>query len=487
MLSTPALVLGTFNAEAHWRPPEFATLPALKDGRTDRVVAAMDELLFSFAQPGDTLLTRRRMSPSFRRYLENLSIRFDTIAIESVAGDLKHDINSAPTCELLAEAYARRGDRGMLEGLSDCILYAVLPDSERAIQSCGITAAQPPAAAVCEVNSKAYSTRLSNNLLGTAVGALVDSSADLLRAGIEMLHQSPVVLKDHYGVSGGGNLRISTRRQLQRVVHHFAKQERSGKECHLVVEPLLQPAVDFSCHLDVTPASCTIVCIQTMRNSRLGGYLGSESDRGRLWHRLEAVGYFAFIESVAAEIGREGYLGPVCVDSMVLGDGTIVPIVEINARYSLGRINHQLLNRLTEMGIQETSVWSCGLHGDGRTRFSEVLEALSDANVLYNSGASFGILPLASRTLPEPTEGDGHEAAGAPGRFFYATVGQGADGVAAHAIVRQVLRSIGLQMRPREYDAVNNMHASAVPDAAATGQEHSAAPLRLLSPKRSLI
>jgi hypothetical protein len=63
MSASKTVHLGTFDAEAFWRDPELARLPALPDPAAERIVSAMDELLFPACQPGDLLITRLPWMP----------------------------------------------------------------------------------------------------------------------------------------------------------------------------------------------------------------------------------------------------------------------------------------------------------------------------------------------------------------------------------------------------------------------------------------
>ncbi|MFD2876798.1 hypothetical protein ACFTAO_13755 [Paenibacillus rhizoplanae] len=48
------------------------------------------------------------------------------------------------------------------------------------------------------------------------------------------------------------------------------------------------------------------------------------------------------MEEACKDLFETGYHGEVCIDSMLLASGELVPIVEINARKSMGLINHHI-------------------------------------------------------------------------------------------------------------------------------------------------
>ncbi len=71
-------------------------------------------------------------------------------------------------------------------------------------------------------------------------------------------------------------------------------------------------------------------------------YVGSYSADEAFMADLEEKGYFDQMRVIGEALHGEGYYGDVCVDSMVLEDGDIYPMVEINARKSMSLIKHHI-------------------------------------------------------------------------------------------------------------------------------------------------
>src|SRR5687768_14098151 len=60
---------GALDAEARWRDPRVAQLPAVRDVQADRLLPFTDELLISLCAPGDVLLTGAPLVEAHRQYL----------------------------------------------------------------------------------------------------------------------------------------------------------------------------------------------------------------------------------------------------------------------------------------------------------------------------------------------------------------------------------------------------------------------------------
>ena len=165
---------------------------------------------------------------------------------------------------------------------------------------------------------------------------------------------------------------------LKRVARHLGKQEKKGKQTQFLLEPLLAKETDFSCQFKIDPTGkLEIVSVQVMRNAGFA-FAGIATADAYFYQQLTNAGYFAQVEAIATALFQEGYHGPVCLDSMTLTDGSIVPVVEINARKSMGLVNHfvdQYLRRFDMQG--SVRFFSLGLRAE--LPFEQLLGGMAEA------------------------------------------------------------------------------------------------------------
>ena len=185
---------------------------------------------------------------------------------------------------------------------------------------------------------------------------------------------------------------------FERIVRYLTPQIKKGKSLELLVEPFLNKMIDFSCQMNIdSDGRCTILSVQKMENNAFA-YWGSSCADSDLYALLEKNDYFDLMQKIGSHLFTDGYFGFVCVDSMLLKDFTLVPIVEINARKSMGLINHSLNERLRNDAMKShLRFLSVGI----RSSFSyeKFIEQLGAAGLLYRNIGEPGILPLASNTL----------------------------------------------------------------------------------------
>jgi hypothetical protein len=343
-----AVVLGTFDAERWWRPADLATLPAA--GGSDGVAESMDELMAGFCSPGDLLVTRRPVAPA-------IGARWGI--------DFHHVAGASGTLES-----ALLDDLPLLRSYDELRPYAVLPDTVRLDWTDGL----PAATVVAEVNSKSWSNHLALELGLPGAGTVVRSVEELTAAV-----DGTVIVKDPYGVSGRAMLEVGTPGVLRAITRTLARQDR---RIELLVQPKFEKRLDFSGHLEVfRDGGWEFLGVQAM-NNRGFRHIGSAPASVELLELVERTGYVDVLGPVAKAVSAAGYWGPVGMDSMVLADGTVVPILEINARRSLG-----LLSLLLDRWMPGFRLWQLELRVPAGLGIDDVVAALPWPEVIVLSGS----------------------------------------------------------------------------------------------------
>lgn len=384
---------GTFDAERFWCPPARTRLPSLVGAEAQAVVAGLDEALAVACQPDDLLITRGALAPAQREALGAAGITFRSLATGPAApGEADSPLEAAiaddpALCRALAGA-AHLQPYAVIPATTP--LLARVPDSESEL---------PPPAVVQEVNGKAWSSELAAALGLPGAGTVVRSAAELA-AAVEQL-AGTVLVKDPYGVAGRGTVEVTGPGALRRLVRRIKTQEDAGLHTELVVQPRYERAVDFSAHLQVRPDGTWFLRgLQGMTN---GGYRHAVSHPvpPELPAELGRRGYPAVLEQVASALAAAGYTGPAGIDSMLLADGGWLPVLEINARMSMGLLTLELDARFRPHGLR-AHLWQQDVFVAEGADVTNLLFALRAAGLLYDGGARPGVLPLSGGSLCTP-------------------------------------------------------------------------------------
>ena len=207
----------------------------------------------------------------------------------------------------------------------------------------------PPLPEVRTVNSRKFVydelTQFGCGIPQSRFCNTADECAVVIRAG----RGRPFVVKPAFGSAGFGFIHTSsaglTRSQLEAVGRTI---ERTGEG--VSVEPWLNRVGDLSTSGTVTTSGeLRDISIHRTLNNRAGAFfavlLCRDDPQLRPWHsRLIETA-----RAAAAAAARHGYSGPMGLDSLLWNDGYqthLVPVIEINARYTMSTIARAVRDRL---------------------------------------------------------------------------------------------------------------------------------------------
>lgn len=202
----------------------------------------------------------------------------------------------------------------------------------------------PDPGVVREVNDKRFSHRLEQRLGVALPYARVVATLEELEAAVRQCPHD-WVLKHPFGVSGRERA-VGKRGQLSESGRGWATKQLQAWS--LLFEPWVEPRQDFSLHFDIDRGGEVRYVGHCQLVADPGGvYRGNLVEPGA---RPPDTALECALE-VAAEVGRQGYWGPVGIDAFsgtLGGQPVLRPLVEVNARYSFGRLTLALRDWLPE-------------------------------------------------------------------------------------------------------------------------------------------
>src|ERR1035437_2592894 len=197
-------------------------------------------------------------------------------------------------------------------------------------------------------------------------GVAVDTLEGALEAiaAIRRRGHHRVVAKESHGLAGHNAIRLWEPEMLATQQRWLIHAVQKGRQ--VVIEPWLDRVLDFSVQLEMGP-----------RNLKLRGYTGLINDpKGQFQANWAAANYdrripvnvaalfgeaadisgrlqrlFGDILSLLeAELQRAGFVGPVGIDAFVYrtpqGGCRLKPVVEVNPRYTMGRLTVELMKQV---------------------------------------------------------------------------------------------------------------------------------------------
>jgi len=199
---------------------------------------------------------------------------------------------------------------------------------------------------------------------------LANRAADLreletVRREMRNLGYRDIVCKAPFGTAGNGNRCLFKDEEISRAMKQWLEQTWSEQGA-VLVEPWLKRVFDFSIHFDISTDSIELRGFTRLFNNARGQYKGSlhsgfgaleneslarfllSDDRGkpRVYRWYEE----AFVPWLKSILPPSQYRGPLSIDAFVYqepgGPLRLKPLSEINPRYTMGRIGHELGTRV---------------------------------------------------------------------------------------------------------------------------------------------
>jgi uncharacterized ferritin-like protein (DUF455 family) len=235
----------------------------------------------------------------------------------------------------------------------------------------------------------------AKNEIGVAVNSL--SEAQVAIAEIRARGHHKIVVKESFGVAGSNALRLFEPEilptQIRWLENHFAHRRE------LVVEPWLERLADFSAQLEMSEAGLKLRGFTGLVNDARGQFVANFAEshfHKRIPTRIISLFnaqadisglllefYGEIFSRLETELRATDFSGALGIDAFVYRDAgggvKLKPVVEINPRYTMGRVLVELMAQAAQntCGVFRL-VNSVQLRAAGEENFSDFAKMLSE-------------------------------------------------------------------------------------------------------------
>ncbi len=236
--------------------------------------------------------------------------------------------------------------------------WAVTPTSIKQAQGLNLTwQCTLPKVAPPTIFSKSWAKELAQCFDQSEQGKIVTNIADVSVLK-NLWSTKPIVLKANFSTSGRNRLKLNPGHELTVAELHWI-EKRLKLEQSLVMEPWHHKLCDLSIQIEVFEKDVQVRGITRFKTDDRGRYRGHYL--GAKWHDLDSnvmrtiheKNFFKTLERCGELVGKalqsKGYLGPAGIDAMIVKDGeniSLVPLVEINPRHTMGQVALKLDKRI---------------------------------------------------------------------------------------------------------------------------------------------
>ncbi|WP_340678346.1 hypothetical protein [Paraglaciecola sp.] len=396
-MSNQTIYWAHFNAEQEWQDASFAKLPAVLFSKNTLPIALLDEVYRPDGNSG-IALTLVPQDPVLTEFHQSLGLNFHRESVfESIEQWLSAGQPNWPDLFSRSDTVITEGVKYSLKLLSCSPQkpYSVIPGALQEKFSSNKTA---NLSTIININSKSFITELCQQA-GIPCEGIVVRNAQQLNAALNQ-QKFPFIIKEPFGVSGKGSIIIKDSSSLQQVERYLLKQIDKGQKLDILVQPWFEKELDFSSQWIIDEQGKQhLLGLSLIKNKGLK-FIGVTALPAEIESLVKDSQYFFYIKKLLNCIHQQGYVGPLGIDSMLLVDGSIYPIVEVNARETMGSIAQRWFNALGKAQSLTLAQWDITYHQP--INFKLLLAELKQQNCLFDKRDYSGILPLATTSMQLP-------------------------------------------------------------------------------------
>ncbi len=326
-------VIWLFNigVEKYWNNNVFT----VKSAGDDIVVAHMEEMNLLITRQQDILILRNEPDV---KYLEEMR-RFGA-EIPTIVCPLIEDEDKSISEIVLEDNSLTDRIKELCKGSKKVVFvpYGVSFLEEKIAQKLGVDIFGPESADAIRVNDKVYSRRFAiEHGFRVPEGKICLGYDELCKTAREYLERfSKIIIKEPHGASGKGLWVVETAAKLKSTLLIIKRFYDVSKDREWIVEQWCDKLTDLNYQVYVgDDGDKPHVEVFSVKEQRVNGtvYTGSvipPSFDKKIVDECDECGMI-----IGKELYNEGYRGILGIDAMILSSGELVPIVEINGRFTL--------------------------------------------------------------------------------------------------------------------------------------------------------
>ncbi|XID90678.1 peptide ligase PGM1-related protein [Paenibacillaceae bacterium WGS1546] len=405
------ILIWLFNigAERYWHQSPAAVV----DRSEDALVGRMEEMNLLLCRTQDIMIMREYPDREFLDRLRSTGFAVPEIVVPDPSDPY------TPISELVlrdAKLLARIAEIARANDDVYLIPYAVTHLEEQIASRCSLRVVGGPSSISKIVNNKIHSRELALSLnMPVCEGEICASIEEVRQAYRRLKSGSPgfekVIIKEPHGASGKGLYIVDNDGMLEPLLLRLARASRKLSDPQWLVEGWHASKADINYQLFI--AESGEVDVFSVKRQLLTGtvYIGSKMPADLTPEESER--YRAYGRQIGKELHDLGYTGIASIDSIITAEGeTIVPIVEINGRFTLSTyisFAGEALGGTALLSRYFKLVTGASLS------YGELCERLDREGLLFKRDMGEGVLPYTSGTLPARFD---QAKGGYPGRLF---------------------------------------------------------------------
>ena len=294
------------------------------------VTNAIEEINLLLCKKQDTIILRNMPNPEYLKAAEQYGFETPNIICPE-----NKDENKSISELILQDERILNILKNVQNESVYFIPYAVTYLEEQIAQICGLALIGSDSETCRKLNDKIYHRKIAEILrLPMTEGLICTGLDDILPNYLNMITANnglpiKVVLKSPYNCAGKGMYIAESEKQIKSIVSILKRTEASGE---WILEKWYDKKIDINFQIFISPDG-TIDLLSINRQFVNGTvYTGTMYPSGLEQKILEQLELYSY--EIGQYLFSDGYTGMVGIDSIIT-ENCVIPIIEINARFTL--------------------------------------------------------------------------------------------------------------------------------------------------------
>ena len=391
------VIIWLFNigAEKYWN----AVAAGVTDRTENRIVNRVEEMNVLLCREQDVMIIRELPD---EQLLEQLSDWGFSIPQFRVPAGVETDPDT-PIAELVLqdeELCAELAHLAAQRHNTVFVPYAVTEIEEKIAARCGLVIPHASSDICAAINDKIANRLLALQLgLPVCAGEICSSIAEIEEVYTRLTSTPPyftkVIIKDPFGASGKGLYIIEDKTRLQALLNRLNRAARNRPESRWLVEGWYSKKADLNYQVYVAPnGEIDVFSIkqQVLRDTvYIGSVMPPELDDATLT-QIQAYG-----TTIGKRLFELGYSGVAGIDAIITDNDELMPIIEINGRFTLSTYI-SFVDRILGKAIRFSRYFR--IQSDHKLSYRELVMKLKEADLAYDHGSGRGVLLYTAGSLP---------------------------------------------------------------------------------------
>ena len=375
--------------EKFWNNENFS----LKDVKENAIVNRIEEMNLLLTRKQDILILRNKPDSKYLKDLEDLG--FDIPII--LSPQMKDDEKSIAEL-VLNDTYLL----SELKELSDhnkelyFVPYGVSSLEEEIARRCDLTIVGATSELNKKINNKVFSRRISEALELTTTEGCICNSLEEVEAAYHKLKKKfdKIIIKQPCGASGKGLYIVENDRKFKSTSMILSRFERINQESEWIVEGWYDKKADINYQIYVSESGevTTFSVKEQIVDKTI--YVGSVMPP-RISDDIYNQ-YIKYGDIIGKELYAQGFTGILGIDSIITSEDIVIPIIEINARFTLSTYVSFLKNKYPNKKMYS---FYERIHLTTDMNYEKFQKILIDSDIVFDKVNKHGVLCYVSATL----------------------------------------------------------------------------------------